>query len=651
MMRDTAWLSKKVHDSPYTSYYIEDTDELTVTLLREMAKLFPQCERSNQEDSSLQFKLVEIEALGKEGFEILHTDGKIIVQANTTNGLLYGMFQLHQDLVTKNELKPVFRSVPDQAVRMLNHWDNFDGSVERGYAGDSLFYDNNQFRKNYDTIREYARLLKAIGINALTINNVNVHKEETFFITQPYLSEVKAIAEIFKEYGLTLYLSINFAAPISVGGLTTADPLDEDVNKFWADAANEIYAEIPYFGGFVVKADSEGEPGPFVYDRNHDDGANMLARALQPHGGIVIWRCFVYNHLQDWRDRSIDRARAAYDNFMPLDGNFDDNVILQIKNGPLDFQVREPVSPLFGGLTKTNHVLEFQVAQEYTGQQKHVCYLMPMWKDVLDFDTKHHKENATVKELLPKNSPNIQRSGISAVVNVGIDNNWTGHKLAQVNLYGYGKLIWNNAITSEEVLDQWLDLTFDLTPKGKEILTEIIATSYQTYENYTAPLGIGFMVRPNHHYGPDIDGYEYDRWGTYHFADRNGIGVNRTLKDGTGYARQYADARFEEYENIETCPDDIVLFFHHLPYTHVLHSGKTVVQHIYDTHFEGYEKVEEYVKVWEQLKDEVDEASYNNVRERLAEQKRCALEWRDQINTYFYRKSGIADEHKRQIYG
>lgn len=651
MNRDNCWLNKKIIHPLLRTFSISDVDEVTGTIIQEMSLLFPQCERTSDAESALQFKVVENVDLGKEGFEIKCDKQRYFILANSTSGLLYGMFRLYQELIVNDAIPDELRSVPNQAIRMLNHWDNFDGSVERGYAGPSIFYTNNQFRKNYDTIREYARLLASIGINALSINNVNVHKKETFFITDTYLDEVKHIADIFKEYGLKTYLSINFAAPISVGGLDTADPLNESVIKFWEEAARKIYAVIPYFGGFVVKADSEGEPGPFVYGRNHDDGANMLARALQPHGGLVIWRCFVYNCLQDWRDRSTDRARAAYDNFMPLDGNFEDNVILQIKNGPIDFQVREPVSPLFGGLKKTNHILEFQIAQEYTGQQKHIFYLLPMWKEVLDFDTKYPEEKTLVKDLLPARSPNPSHSGIAAVVNVGLDDNWTGHKLSQANLYGYGKLVWDNHLSSETILSDWLDMTFDLTPEGKEILTEILITSPQTYENYTAPLGIGFMVRPNHHYGPDIDGYEYDRWGTYHFADRNGIGVNRTLKDGTGYTRQYSDKRFEEYENIETCPDELVLFFHHLPYDHVLHSGKTLIQHVYDTHFSGYEKVEQYLELWQKLKSEIDEQSYQNVQERLLEQKRCALEWRDQINTYFYRKSGIADQYQRQIYG
>lgn len=295
-------------------------------------------------------------------------------------------------------------------------------------------------------------------------------------------------------------------------------------------------------------------------------------------------------------------------------------------------------------------MLEFQVTQEYTGQQKHICCLLPMWKAVLDFDTKRPLEHSKVKEILSEQSPNPKNSGVAAVVNVGMDDNWTGHKLAQANLFGYGRQIWNNELSTEDIITEWIELTFDLDDSAHHLLKEILVTSYQTYENYTAPLGVGFMIRPNHHYGPDVDGYEYDRWETYHFADRNGIGVNRTAKDGTGYTMQYVDYWYEIYENLATCPDELVLFFHHLPYEHVLQSGKTVIQHIYDTHFEGYEKVNSYIADWASLRGQIDEVSYQNVAERLQEQERSARDWKDQINTYFYRKSGIPDAHGRTIY-
>jgi alpha-glucuronidase len=647
--RDKCWLRKYVAKDVFSTFSFEQLDQLTDTIKKEMNTLFPTSHYVEEVSADLYFKVSADDLLGDEGFEITRVSNQTIIYATTSRGWLYGFFELYKQVICTNELPENLRSIPDQSIRMLNHWDNFDGTIERGYAGESIFFAENQFRQDYATVQEYARLLASIGMNAVSLNNVNVRGEAKWFITEPYLVEIKKLADIFASYGIRTFLSVNFAAPISVGGLTTADPLSEEVISFWQETATTIYKHIPNFGGFVVKADSEGEPGPFVYGRNHNDGANMLARALQPYGGLLIWRCFVYDCSQDWRDRSIDRAKAAYDNFLKLDGTFEANVILQIKNGPIDFQVREPVTPLFGALNQTNQLLEFQVTQEYTGQQRHICCLLPMWKDVLDFDTKHSLEHSKVKRILSEQSPDSRRSGIAAVVNVGMDNNWTGHKLAQVNLFGYGRLVWNNELSAEEIIQEWIELTFDLNIQNQEIVKEILTTSYQTYENYTAPLGIGFMVRPNHHYGPDVDGYEYDRWGTYHFADREGIGVNRG-EAGTGYVTQYADYWCQTYGNLDTCPDELVLFFHHLPYTHILHSGKTLIQHIYDTHFEGYEKVRDYIAKWELLRGQVDEVSYQNVAERLQEQKRSAKEWRDQINTYFYRKSGISDVHGRQIY-
>lgn len=648
--KDECWLKKRVSTDVVSTYSFEQSDQLTDTIKREMQTLFPMCRYVEETNVELYFKKATDALLGDEGFEISHEHNQTVVYANTSKGWLYGFFELYKQLVRSNAIPTNVRSIPDQSIRMLNHWDNFDGTIERGYAGESIFFSNNQFRKDHETLGEYARLLASIGMNAVSINNVNVRRKAKWLITEPYLGEIKQIADTFAAYGIRTFLSINFGAPISVGGLETADPLAEEVITFWQRTADTIYRIIPEFGGFVVKADSEGEPGPFLYGRDHNDGANMLARALQSYGGLVIWRCFVYDCSQDWRDRSIDRAKAAYDHFLELDGTFEENVLLQIKNGPIDFQVREPVNPLFGALKQTNHMLEFQVTQEYTGQQKHICCLLPMWKAVLDFDTKRPLEHSKVKEILSEQSPNPKHSGVAAVVNVGMDDNWTGHKLAQANLFGYGRLIWNNELSTEDIITEWIELTFDLDDSAHHLLKEILVTSYQTYENYTAPLGIGFMVRPNHHYGPDVDGYEYDRWGTYHFADRNGIGVNRTAKDGTGYTMQYADYWYEIYENLATCPDELVLFFHHLPYEHILQSGKTVIQHIYDTHFEGYEKVNSYIADWASLRGQIDEVSYRNVAERLQEQERSARDWKDQINTYFYRKSGIPDAYGRTIY-
>ena len=649
--RDFCWLAKQVQNKNIITYYLDDGKKtaVTETIEREMPLLFKEIRRSGSPDASIAFLPGDEAALGTEGYRIGETEAGYKIESASPVGYLYGMYGLHRLLTTQNEAGFPYESVPDQSIRMIDHWDNFDGSIERGYAGESLFYDHNTFRGDMELIRQYARLLASVGINGVLINNVNVHRPETFFVTGKALAEIRKISDVLAAYGIKTYLSVNFAAPITVGQLKSADPLEPEVALWWEETVKRIYEEIPDFAGFVVKADSEGEPGPFTYGRNHDEGANMLARAAELYGGVIIWRCFVYDCSQDWWNREADRARAAYDIFEPLDGRFLDNVILQIKNGPIDFQIREPVSPLFGALKKTNQILEFQITQEYTGHQRDICYLVPMWKETMDFDTKHGI-GLTVKEAVRENSPVRSRSGIAGVGNVGMDANWTGSKLAQANLYGFGRLVWNHELSAEAIAEEWVRQSFCLTEEKCGKLAAILTTSRDVYEAYTCPLGVGFMCKPAVHYGVDIDGYEYDRWGTYHYADRDGVGRDRTVKTGTSYTRQYSDARFSEYEDLLSCPDELLLFFHHVPYTHVLHSGKTVIQHIYDTHFEGVERVREYQAVWESLKDSLDEGSYLNMKERLVWQLENAVSWRDQVNTYFYRKSGIPDEKGRKIY-
>ncbi|GIO92950.1 alpha-glucuronidase family glycosyl hydrolase [Paenibacillus lactis] len=593
--------------------------------------------------------------LGPEGFRLEYLEGKgqerVILIGGSEKGLLYGVFHLlrlvaaHEPLTAWNVTEE-----PVNRLRMINQWDNADGLIERGYAGRSIFYRDGRFTEDLTRVKDYARLLSSVGINAISINNVNVHEIETRFITREYLPQVAQIASVFRKYGITLYLSINFAAPLHIGGVGTSDPLNEDVRRWWRAAADEIYSHIPDFGGFLVKADSEHRPGPFAYGRDHADGANMLAEALKPHGGIVIWRCFVYNCMQDWRDRSTDRAKAAYDHFTPLDGRFMDNVLLQIKNGPMDFQVREPVSPLFGSMKHTNQVLEFQVTQEYTGQQRHVCYLVPQWKDVLDFDTHADGQGSYVKRIVSGSLHSMKLSGIAAVSNIGDDENWTGHTLAQANLYGYGRLIWNPDLTSEEIAEEWTRQTFGNDEAVIKTACGMLMKSWPIYESYTSPLGVGWMVTPHTHYGPDVDGYEYSRWGTYHFADRDGIGVDRTAATGTGYTAQYFEPNARRYETLEDCPDELLLFFHHVPYSHRLKSGKTVIQHIYDTHFEGADAAAELLAEWASLEGRIDPAQHAQVAARLAEQAEHAKHWRDVINTYFFRKSGVPDEKGRTIF-
>ncbi|WP_096439643.1 alpha-glucuronidase family glycosyl hydrolase [Alteribacter populi] len=595
---------------------------------------------------------IRLEDIEDEGYAIkTHDNQTIYIVGRSDKGILYGTFHLLRLIQMKKDLDNLdILENPANQFRMINQWDNVDSSVERGYSGNSIFYRDNQFSSNLTRIKDYARLLSSTGVNAISINNVNVHQIETNFITSEFLPDVKKVASIFRAYGITTFLAINYASPIGIGNMETADPLNPSVQQWWKEAVKEIYESIPDFGGFIVKADSENRPGPFTYNRNHADGANLLAKALEPYNGVVIWRCFVYNCKQDWRDRETDRARAAYDHFTPLDGKFNDNVILQIKNGPMDFQVREPVSPLIGALKDTNQILEFQIAQEYTGQQRHLCYLIPQWKEVLDFDTYAKGKGTEVKTIVNGSLYNNKYSGISAVSNIGNDYNWTGHTLAQANLYGFGRLIWNPDLSADEITDEWVRMTFGNESQTVEVVSHMLSQSWEIYENYTSPLGVGWMINPGHHYGPNIEGYEYSAWGTYHFSDRDGTGVNRTLKNGTGYTGQYFSPNKEIYESIERCPDELLLFFHHVPYSHQLKSGETVIQHIYNTHFEGVEQVERLAADWRELEGKVDKVRFNDVLSKLEEQLEHSKEWRDIINTYYYRKSGIDDRFKRKIY-
>ena len=555
-------------------------------------------------------------------------------------GLLYGVFAfLRQTALAGGFTAFTAHAKPSQPLRMLNHWDNADSSIERGYSGKSFFFVNGELAVDERTVM-YARLVSSIGINGVVINNVNVRGKAKRLLADDFADKLEELGGLFSRYGIKLFICPDFAAPITVGGLKSADPLDDEVINWWNSCCAALFSRVKGLGGFLVKADSEGQPGPFAYGRDHADGANMLARAVKPYGGIVIWRCFVYNCAQDWRDLKTDRARSGYDNFVPLDGRFDDNVILQVKNGPMDFQVREPVHPLFGAMKNTKLMAEFQLAQEYTGQQKHVCWLVPMIKDILAFHTCHDLDDDRVSRIV---------CGVAAVANTGDDFCWTGSELAAANLYGYGRILFCEDLDMEELAEEWAALTFGDDEQVVSSVREILLGSHKAYEDYTVPLGLGWMCKPNHHYGPDPWGYEFDRWGTYNRADRNAVGVDRSAA-GTGYCEQYAPALAEIYGDISRCPDELLLFFHRVPYTHKLHSGKTVIQHIYDSHFEGYTQAEHFAKLWAELEGKVDEGAFKNVSERFAEQLRCAKEWRDIVNTFFHRLSGIDDEKGREIF-
>ena len=588
----------------------------------------------------------------REEYTVSLCDDGVRIDAKSGSGILYGVFDVLRTVSCEKDVKAVYASGkkvrPSNPLRMLNHWDNMDGSIERGYSGESFFYVDNEIVID-DRTRDYARLIASVGINAVVINNVNVKQAASYMITDRYFDKLAELGEIFAGYGIRLFLSLSYASTIEIGGLDSADPLDENVIAWWKTKMAEVFDRIPTLGGFLVKADSEGRPGPFTYGRTQADGANMLADIAKEYGAIIIWRCFVYNCRQDWRDRKTDRARAGYDNFMPMDGDYHDNVILQIKNGPMDFQIREPISPLLGGLKKTNQMLEVQIAQEYTGHQIDVCYLIPEFKEILGFRTYCGGDKDTVADIISGDTFGSRYSGIAAVTNTGNDFNWTGNYLAGANLFGFGRLAFDTELSSEEIAEEFVRMTISTDDAVVKEILDILLPSREIYERYTSPLGIGWMVTPATHYGCSVDGYEYDRWGTYHRADHLGIGVDRTDK-GTGYALLYNEPNASTYNDPEKCPDELVLFFHHLPYTHKLHSGKTVIQHIYDTHFEGYAEAQQLAEKWNALKGKVDEDIFENVSERFTRQLSNAREWCDQVNSYFFRKSGIPDEKGRQIW-
>ncbi len=594
-------------------------------------------------------EIVKDTSIANEGYSIKGEKSGVTLSASDENGVIYGVFAILRKLGARIRLEDICeKAAPSNPLRMMNHWDNMDGSIERGYSGESFFFENDDMYVDERTV-DYARFMASVGINGIVINNVNVKGAATYLITDRFFDKVKELQDIFADYGIKLYLSINFAAPIELGGLEVCDPLDEGVIAWWQAKSKEVFEKLPGFGGYLVKADSEGRPGPFTYGRTQADGANMLADAVAPYGGIIIWRCFVYNCTQDWRDYKTDRARAGYDYFKDFDGEYHDNVILQIKNGPMDFQIREPISPLLGGLTKTNQLLEVQIAQEYTGHQIDLCYLIPMFKEVLDFRTYCSEENDTVADIVSGRTMGNKLAGMAAVINTGNDFNWTGNDLAAANLYGFGRLAYNTELSSEEIAREWVALTFDMDKASEDKLTDMLLKSREIYEKYTSPLGIGWMVTPHVHYGPSVDGYEYSRWGTYHRADHKGIGVDRSDK-GTGYAQQYYEPNASAYNDPEKCPEELLLFFHHIPYTWKLKSGQTLIQYIYDSHFEGEAEAEQLAADWNSLKDVVDSEVFARVAERFELQVANAKEWRDQVNSYFFRKSDIADEKGRKIY-
>jgi alpha-glucuronidase len=564
----------------------------------------------------------------------------VVIAGADARGALYGAFDLLRRIGT-GEWTPMtdVTEAPRVAARWINQWDNLRGTIERGYGGPSMFWENGSARADLTRAGEYGRLLASIGINACAIDNVNADPR---LLTDDYIPQIARIAEAFRPWGVRVVLSIDFGSPQSVGGLKTFDPLDPAVASWWKERTDALYRAIPDLAGFVLKADSEGRVGPSAYGRTHADAANVVARALAPHAGLVFYRGFVYNHHMDWNDPKNDRARAAYDNFKPLDGKFDANVFVQIKNGPIDFQVREPASPLFGALPHTNEALELQITQEYLGQARHTVFLAPQWKETLDFDM-HAGENGTpVKSLV---------RAWAGVANAGMDENWLGNHLSQANLYAFGRLAWNPDLSAKRIADEWTALTFSANPTVVKTISSLQLSSWKTYEDYTGPLGLQTLTDiVGNHYGVAVEASERNGWGQWHRADEHGVGMDRTTATGTGYIGQYAPQIAKTWEDSATCPDDLLLFLHHVPYTYRLHDGSSVIQYLYDSHYRGAAQVEEYVRDWRALKGLIDDQRYQDVLSQLEYQAGQATVWRDAVTTWFHRASGITDDKGRVGY-
>ena len=585
-----------------------------------------------------------------DGYELrsTHLNGQsaIVITSETPRGVLYGTFALLRKIASGDSIASLNDvQQPSAPVRWVNQWDNLDGSIERGYAGRSIFFDNRSVRSDLTRVTEYARLLASVGINGCTVNNVNA---DLHILDPDFIPQLARIADAFRPYGVQLGISVNVSTPKQVAGLDTFDPLDPKVANWWRTKFDEVYRQIPDFGGVTVKADSEGQLGPSVYGRSPADAANVIAKALKPHGGIVFYRAFVYNHHLDWNDLKADRARAAYDIFHPLDGKFDDNVIVQIKYGPIDFQVREPASPLFGGLQKTNEAIELQITQEYTGQQRHTVFLAPLWKTILDFNMAVDGRYTPVKEIIAGRSFHRPTGGYVGVANVGLDADWMANHLALANLYGFGRLAWNPDLNPEAIAQEWTKQTFSVDPAVLEQVTKIQMESWPAHEHYTGPLGLQTLTNiTGPHYGPAPESQENNGWGQWIRANHDAVGMDRTVATGTGYVGQYSPTVQKIFETPENTPDDLILFFHHLPYTYKLHTGKTIIETIYEDHYAGAAQVQDFVRDWKTLQGHIDDDRYHAVLAQLEYQAGHAIVWRDAIDDWFHHLSGIDDAKGR----
>jgi len=579
----------------------------------------------------------ELNIIGSEGFVIKTRPGKTLITANTDIGVLYGVFHFLRLMQTQQSISNLnIISAPKIKLRILNHWDNLNRTVERGYAGFSIW----DWHKLPDFIDkryiDYARANASIGINSTVLTNVNAN---AVVLTKPYLEKVKALADLFRPYGIKVYLTARFSAPIEIGKLKSADPLNDTVQLWWKQKVKEIYEIIPDFGGFLVKANSEGQPGPQDYNRTHADGANMLADAVAPFNGIIMWRAFVYS------STSNDRFKQAYEEFKPLDGKFRKNVLVQVKNGPIDFQPREPFSPLFGAMQQTPLMMEFQLTQEYLGQGTHLVFEAPLFKEVLNADTYSKGKGSTVTKVIDGSLNNFSLNGIAGVSNIGNDIDWCSHPFAQSNWYSLGRLCWDYDLSSAQIADEWVRQTFTNDPAFVEPVKKIMLQSREALVNYMTPLGLTHIMYNGHHYGPMPWGNTLGRpdWNPvyYHKADSFGIGFDRTAK-GTNALSQYAIEVQNEFNDINKCPDEYLLWFHHTAWDHKMHSGRTLWNELCYKYNSGVDSVRSFIKQWNSLKKYTDEDRFKQVDQLLNIQLKDAIWWRNACLLYFQTFSKMA---------
>ncbi|GBF20454.1 MULTISPECIES: alpha-glucuronidase family glycosyl hydrolase [Arenibacter] len=616
-------LGQMLGKSPTFSNSIGPDNALVVALAQDLPKDLAQ--KFNDDLSNL----------NNEGFLLKSVNYKnnriTIVTAKKELGILYGVFRLLNLMQSNQDLNALdLLDSPKIKIRMLNHWDNLDRTVERGYAGFSL-WDWQKLPEYIDQrYIDYARANASIGINATALTNVNAN---ALVLTPMYLKKVQALAEVFRGYGIKVYLTARFSAPIEIGNLKTADPLDKEVKKWWKDKTSEIYKIIPDFGGFLVKANSEGQPGPQNYGRDHVDGANMMAEALEPFGGNVIWRAFVYSEHEE-----TDRAKQAYDEFVPYDGKFKDNVLVQVKNGAIDFQPREPFHPMFGAMPKTPLMMEFQITQEYLGFSTHLVYLPKLFEEVLEADTFKKGKGSTVAKVISGSLHGNKLTGMAGVANIGTDINWTGHPFAQANWYGFGRLAWNPELSSEIIAEEWLRATYSNDKGFLEPIKEMMLTSREAVVNYMNPLGLHHLFDTGHHYGPGpwVDDLGRPDWNPvyYHKADSKGIGFDRT-PTGSNATEQYAEEVAKLFNDPNRIPEEYLLWFHHLPWNYQLRNGKTLWDGLALKYQQGVDQVRGMITTWANVRPYLTEGEFNEVNMLLQIQLKEAKWWRDASLLYF----------------